>query len=202
MHDATKSKHSDSRGFTLIELMIAMIILLVTLGILTVIMSGMNRQFRDQRPRVEAVNNAQAAADTIARLIRMSGNRPTTCAAAFTVGNPTPSVAGTGGYYSQLRLQSDWNPADCDLDDAEEDVTLSVSNGVLYLDSAQAVPFVNGIAAIRFQFFNSGNTLMNASTAALNPATQPANIAYIRFEIQTVATDGTSTTITSGASIR
>jgi len=202
MHDTTKSKYSASPGFTLVELMIAMIILLVTLGILTVIMSGMNRQFRDQRPRVEAVSNAQAAADTIARLIRMSGNRPTTCAAAFAVGNPTPYVAGTGGYYSQLRLQSDWNPADCALDDAEEDVTLSVSNGVLYLDSARAVPFVNRIAAIRFQFFNSGNTLMNASTAALNPATQPANIAYIRIEIQTVATGGTSTTITSGASIR
>ncbi len=191
-----KLKRLTSRGFTLIELMIAMTILLIMLAALATILLGINRQFRTQRPRLEAVSDAQLAVDTITRLIRTARNRPTTCQTSFVVSNPTPYVAGSGSYFSQLRLQSDWNPADCALTGTDEDVTISVSNGNLYLDAAQSVPFVSNIAAVRFQFFNGSNVLMTS------PHTQTDQIARIQVEIQTAATDGTSRTITSGATIR
>ena len=60
-----KLKNSSSKGFNLIELMIAMTVVLIVLGILASILAGINYQFRTQRPRLEAVNNAQTTADTI-----------------------------------------------------------------------------------------------------------------------------------------
>jgi type II secretory pathway pseudopilin PulG len=148
-----KFKNSPSKGFSLMELMIAMTVVLMVLGILASILAGINRQFRTQRPRLETINNAQTVADTIVRLIRMAGNRPVNCASAFLVPPPVPSAPLANGYFGSLRVQSDWNPADCSLNGVEEDVTFSVNNGIFYLDAAQQIPFVDKISALRFKLF-------------------------------------------------
>jgi prepilin-type N-terminal cleavage/methylation domain-containing protein len=189
-----KLKHSSPAGFSLIELMIAMIILLSMIAILSSILVSINYQFRTQRPRLEAINNGQMAVDTITRLIRMAGNRPVNC--SFSVLAPTASSPLGGGIYARLRIQADWNPADCTLNGAEEDVTFSVNNGVLYLDANQQIPFVERISALRFQFYDEDNALIS------DPVTRSAEIAFIRVEVDTLAADGTSPTITGGASIR
>jgi prepilin-type N-terminal cleavage/methylation domain-containing protein len=191
-----KSKSSDSRGFSLVELMIAMTIVLIMLGILASILKGINYQFRTQRPRLEAINNGQTAVDTVIRLARMAGNRPLTCPSTFQVLAPTPSVPLGGGNFGALRIQSDWNPVDCALTGVEEDVTFSVKNGVLYLDAAQLVPFVDRVSALRFQFYDNQNVLIT------DAQTRTSDIAFIRVELDTLATDGTSPTIISGAALR
>jgi prepilin-type N-terminal cleavage/methylation domain-containing protein len=190
-----KLKNSRSKGFSLIELMIAMTIVLMVLGILASILAGINYQFRTQRPRLETVNNAQTAADTIVRLIRMAGNRPTNCPSTFLVPAPTPSSALTNGYFGTLRVQSDWNPADCSLNGVEEDVTFSVNNGIFYLDAAQQVPFVDKISALRFKLYDKNNSVITDPNLS-------AVVKFIRVEIDTLSPDGTTATVTSGASIR
>jgi prepilin-type N-terminal cleavage/methylation domain-containing protein len=190
-----KFKNSSSKGFSLIELMIAMTVVLIVLGILASILAGINRQFRTQRPRLEAVNNAQTVADTIVRLVRMAGNRPVNCASTFLVPPPAPSAPLANEYFGSLRVQADWNPADCSLNGVEEDVTFSVNNGIFYLDSAQQIPFVDKISALRFKLFDKNNLVI--TNTALATGTK-----FVRVEIDTIAPDGTLTTITSGASIR
>jgi prepilin-type N-terminal cleavage/methylation domain-containing protein len=192
----SKLRRSTSAGFSLIELMIAMTIVLSMLAILTSILSGINHQFRTQRPRLEAVNNGQTAADTIIRLARMAGNRSLNCPAGFVVLPPVPSASLGNGYFASLRIQADWNPADCSLGGVEEDVTFSAKDGVFYLDANQEIPFVDRISALRFQFFDNKNQLIT------DPQTRGGDIAFIRVEIDTLATDGTSPTIISGASLR
>ena len=191
-----KLKHSDSKGFSLIELMIAMTLVLVMLAGLTAILSGLNYQFRTQRPRLEAIANAQMAADTISRLARMAGNRPTNCPTTFQVLAPVASNPLGNGYFGTLRLQSDWNLPDCSLNGVDEDVTFSVNNNVLYLDANRQVAFVDKISALRFQFFDNQNLLMTS------PQSHSANIAFIRVEIDTIVADGASQTIVSGVSLR
>ena len=191
-----KSERFDSKGFSLLELLMAMTIVLIMLGAIGMILTGINKQFRAQRPRLEAINNGQTAVDTIVRLIRMAGNRVSTCSSSFIVQAPTPSSPLGGGYFASLRLQSDWNPSDCTLNGVEEDVTISLKNDVLYLDANQQVPFVDRISALRFQFFDNKNVLI---TDAQN---RTGDIAFIRVEIDTLSEDGTSPTIISGATLR
>jgi prepilin-type N-terminal cleavage/methylation domain-containing protein len=190
-----KLKNSPSKGFSLIELMIAMTVVLMMLGILASILAGMNYQFRTQRPRLEMVSNVQTAADTIVRLIRMAGNRPGNCPSAFLVQSPVPSVPLANGYFGSLRVRSDWNPANCSLSDVEEDVTFSVKNGIFYLDAPQQIPFVDKISALRFKLYDKNNSVITDPALA-------ANTKFVRVEIDTIASNGAFTTIINGASIR
>lgn len=190
-----KLKKTDTKGFSLVELMFAMTIVLIVLGILASILAGINYQFKTQRPRLETINNAQTAADTIVRLIRMAGNRPVNCVSTFSVSTPTVSSPLANGYFGTLRVRADWNPADCSLNGIEEDVTFSVNNSIVYLDSAQQIPFVDKISALRFKLFDRNNSVITDPNLS-------AGVKFIRVEIDTLSPDGTSVTITSGASIR
>jgi type II secretory pathway component PulJ len=140
-------------GFSLIELMIAMVIVISIVGTMAAVLATLNGQMRAQRPRMAAVENAQMAMDSMTRLIRMAASRPASCPAAFQLIAPTPSQALANNYFAQLHIQSDWNPADCALTGAEEDVTFSVANNVFYTDAAQAVPFSEDVSSVRFKFF-------------------------------------------------
>src|SRR5215204_4246907 len=99
----SKFRDSGSKGFSLLELMIAMTIMLIMLAVLASVLAGINYQFRTQRPRLEAINNAQTAVDTIVRLIRMGGNRPVNCLSTFQV--PAPAAFDNLGnqYFGKLR---------------------------------------------------------------------------------------------------
>lgn len=176
-------------------MMIAMTIVLIMLGILASVMAGINYQFKTQRPRLEAVNNAQTVADTVVRLIRMGGNRPISCVSSFVVPPPTPSASLGNGYFGTLRIQADWNPADCSLNGVEEDVTISVNNGTVYLDPNQQIPFVDKISAIRFKLFDNNNVVITDPNLS-------AGVKFIIVEIDTLSPDGTSVTVKGGATIR
>jgi Tfp pilus assembly protein PilW len=175
--------------------MIAMTVVLIVLGILASILAGINYQFRTQRPRLEAVNNAQTTADTIVRLLRMAGNLPVSCPNTFLVPAPVPSSPLANSYFGSLHVRSDWNSPDCSLSGVEEDVTFSVNNGVFYLDAARQIPFVDKISALRFKLFDKNNAVITDPALA-------AGAKFVHIEIDTLSADGTSVTITNGAFIR
>lgn len=190
-----KQRQKDTRGFSLIELLIATTVVLVVLGIITSILAGMNRQFSTQRDRIESGNNAQAAADTIIRTIRVSGNRPVDCDPSFIVPPPAPSSPLNGGYFGVLRVRSDWNQPDCTLNGVDEDVTFSVANEVLYMDANRQVPFVNKITALRFKLYDQD------SVAITDPA-MAGGTKFVRVEIDTVSPEGIISTLVTGTALR
>ncbi len=187
-----KSKIS---GFSLIELMLALTMVIAILGILSSIMVGMNFQLRNQKVRMESVSNAQAAADTLVRSIRMAGNRPSSCITSFVVTPLSVSNPVSGGYFGTLRIQSDWNQPNCNLSGVDEDVTFSVADNVLYIDANKTVAFVDKIAAVRFMLFDENNVVITNSSLA-------EGAKFIRIELDTISSDGTVRTLTSGASLR
>ncbi len=189
-------RHEASAGFSLIELLFAVLILLMILGTLSTILAGVRREFNAQKPRMEALNNAQAAVDTISRLSRMAGTKPFQCPTAFVVPGLVPSNLNADGSYARLRIRSDWNPADCSLTGVTEDVTISVLNGNLYMDAAQTEVFVERIAAVRFRFYDSSNAIIS------DPVTNANLIKIVRIEIDPLVPGEPVRTIWTSVQVR
>ena len=186
-----------NEGFSIIELLVGMVVTLIMLGGVAALIVGLNTQLKSQRVRLTNLENAQFAADTMARIIRMSGARPNTCVSTFTVPAAAPSGSLANNYYSQVAINADWNPGDCALTGTEENVTFSVANNSFYEDAARANAVVDGISAVRFQFYDRSGVLMTA------PDTAPGSIGYVRIEVDTASQNGAPIlTIVSGAAIR
>lgn len=190
-----KDKKCES-GFSLIELVITITILLIMLASATFVLISVNREFRSQKPRMEALNNIQTAVDSISRVVRMGGTKPKQCNDAFTVTALTPSEKNSDGSYSRLRVRADWNPADCALTGTDEDITISTSGGNLYLDAAGQNVFVDKIGAVKFRFFDSGNN------AIADPVADSAKIRVVRLMVDTSVPGETATTISTDVRVR
>jgi prepilin-type N-terminal cleavage/methylation domain-containing protein len=195
MFNLDKTSTKKQNGFSLIELMIAMTISLILLATVSTVLTGIQKEYNNQRPRLEAIHNVNTAMDTIVRVVRMAGTKPPQCT-SLNLTALTPSVPDANGYYTKLRIQADWNPADCAVTGTEEDVTYSVSNGTLYEDAANTKAFVDKINALRFKFYNSTNTLIS------DPVTNSSQISFVQIEMDTTAVNGSSTTIKSAVKLR
>jgi prepilin-type N-terminal cleavage/methylation domain-containing protein len=190
-----KGKSAES-GFSLVELMITMVIMLIVLGILSGIIIGVQSQYKAQRIRMEAINNAQTAQDNISRILRMAGTKGIQCGSGFQVEAITPAAQKADGSYGSLSVQADWNPADCQLTGIDENVTISVQNGTLYLDAALQNPFVESINAIRFRFYDKENQLIP------DAVTNKQKISFIQIEVDAQTSDQQVTTIKTSSQIR
>jgi type II secretory pathway pseudopilin PulG len=180
-------------GFSLIELLVAMVIVIVIIGFVAGMITGIQREFNDQRPRMEALNNVSMAMDTVVRIVRMAGSKNASCT-GLTLTPLLPSAPAGSGVYNALQVQADWNPPDCSLSGVDEDVNFSVSNGIFYLDAARSEPFAENIKAVRFKFYDSGNALIT------DAVTDAANITYVGIEFET--NDDTATVLRSGVRLR
>jgi hypothetical protein len=171
-----------------------MVIVLVILGFIAMMITGVQREFTEQRPRMEAYNNAELVMDTIIRTIRMAGSKGTSCSDSLIANPITPSDPAGSGVYKSVQIQADWNPSDCNLSGVDENVKFSFSNGIFYIDAAQSEPFAEGIGAVRFKFYDASNALITDAVAGAG------NINYIQVEVET--NDDTQTTLKSGVQIR
>jgi len=193
---AKVKRKNDESGFTLVELVITMVIMLIVLGILSGIIAGVQSEYKRQRIRMEAIGSAQTVQDNISRIVRMAGTKGIQCASTFQVQALTPADQNADGSYGSLALQADWNPADCQLTGIDENVTISVQNGTLYLDAARQNPFVDKINAIRFRFYDKTNQLIT------DAVTNKQQITYLKIEVDAQTSATQITTITTGAQIR
>ena len=192
---SVKEKSGES-GFTLVELIITMVIMLIVLGILSGIIAGVQSEYKVQRVRMEAINSAQTAQDNISRILRMAGTKGIQCASTFQVEALTPASQNADGSYGSLTIQADWNSADCQLNGTDENVTISVQNGILYLDAARQNPFVERINGIRFRFYDTANQLI------ANAITNKQQISYIQIEVDAQTSETQVTTIKTSARVR
>lgn len=191
----TATNKDGRQGFSLIELLVAMTVVIIILGFVAALIAGIQREFNTQRPRVEAVNNVQIAMDEIIRIVRMAGTKSSACAGSYSIVPLTPSGALGGGTYGSLQVQADWNAPNCNLNGVDENVTFSAAGGNFYLDAAQTIALTDRVGALRFKFYNSSNTLI------LDPVTGANQITFVNIEIDT-ADAVAPRTITSGVQVR
>ena len=188
--------HKNMRGFSLVELLIVSTVLLVVLGIISGIVQAVQRSYARERPRIEAVNNATAALDTIVRIVRMAGNNPNS------ISNfPSTTIPAIVPGANSIRIRADWNLADGVLNGPYEDVEFTVAGGVLQKqerslavspDTAGAVLFLENIESLSFTYRDSNNVV----TANGNL------VAFVDIVLTTRTPDGIPMTFSSSVSVR
>jgi type II secretory pathway pseudopilin PulG len=176
MHSGTtfKKKPSGEAGFSLIEMLIVMTIMIIILGVLGSVVSGVETIYAQQRPRTEAINNANAAMDMMTRLIRLSGNN-------LSGTGITPGSTGADGLYHTIRIQADWNSVRGGLTGTYEDSTFSLSNNSLQIvDGANSqTSFIDNIGSVTFTYYDNTNTLIS------DPVGNNDDISLVKIDLTT-----------------
>ena len=172
-------------GFTLVELLIALVVMAVVMSAMVDIVAQVSGRYEPQRLRMDARQQARTALDMMGRLARM----------AATV-NPDPD--GNGALDS-IRMVGDWNPPN-GAANAYEDVTFSrVGNSVTAQEPTDptAIPIADQIAAMTFVYRDRHYVLI------ANPIASWNQIASVEIILTTVPfRDGPGVTLRSAFSVR
>jgi type IV pilus assembly protein PilW len=144
------------RGFTLVELLIAMAIALVVIASLSSAFISQRKTFNAQEQISEMIQSARAATDMIAAEVRMVGYDPL---GVGIVGIPSYST-------SQLQIQADLD-SNGDSSGAHEDITFTYDGTNMQIDrntGGGAQPLAENIQLLTFEYYN--DTGSTATTAA------------------------------------
>lgn len=184
---------AQSQGFTLVEMLVATMVMTIILSLLSQIVVSVQKSYQTQRPQIEAFNNANLALTTLVRLLRGAGNNTTS-----QLIDPGVQVSGE---YTTIRIRSDWNAMDGGLTGTWEDIKFSVSGGVLYkqefpADAAAALPFLDSIESVKFVYRDRNLTVIS------DAATNHTQIAFVEITLVARPTGGTATTYTTSVHVR
>ncbi|MBS1797071.1 MAG: prepilin-type N-terminal cleavage/methylation domain-containing protein [Acidobacteria bacterium] len=152
------------RGFSLLELLVVSVILIIILGMIALVVKGLQTSYNERRARAEQLNDGAAALDLLTRVIRVAG--------ANTTSQPLTPTGAT-----QLRVRSDWNPVDGTFNGQYEDTSFYVTNNSLYMrneTTGQQSELMGSVTSLTFQYFDA---------AGAAPAT-PAQIARVRISLE------------------
>ena len=166
------------RGFTMVELLIAMTIGLIIMAALSSTFLMQRKIFDVQDQVVEMVQNARAAMDMITREIRMAGYDPT---GAMQRSDPTnadfvgiPYDANTLQIYADLYGNENTG-------DPNEDIAYTYDAANLQIDrntGSGDQPFAENIQSFTFEYFDSDG----------NPTTTTAAVRQIKITITAITT--------------
>jgi type IV pilus assembly protein PilW len=151
------SPESD-RGFTMIELLIAMAVGLVLLGAMYGVFTMHNKTFGTQERIAEMQQNARAAMDIMTREIRMAGYDPLDSAGAGLVS----AASGSINFTLDITSTSGPDSPDGDTEDPNENITYSLytTDGIQKLGrKSQATAIIQPVAehvqSLAFQYWNA-----------------------------------------------
>jgi len=169
-------------GFTLVELMIAMVLGLVVLGAMYGVFTLQNRELGNQEQVVDIQQNARAAIDIISRDIRMAGFNPQRVTGTF--GFQLSASEGRATNQGSVAFTCD-EDGDGTLDaNDREQIAFRVSGGVLERYSIAAdgtkswQPIVEGIEALNFTYTLADGTVVANPTSAQIPS-----IAQVQIQV-------------------
>ncbi|MEA2014583.1 MAG: prepilin-type N-terminal cleavage/methylation domain-containing protein [Thermodesulfobacteriota bacterium] len=169
-------------GFTIIELLIAMVVGLVLLGAMYSVFTMHNKIFNTQEQIAEMQQNARAAMDIMTREIRMAGYDPLGSAGAGIISAASDSLNFT------LDTTGTADSPDGDINDSNENITYSLytTSGIQKLGrkstaAASNQPVAEHVQSLAFQYRDA-----NGATTAT-----PANVRRIQvtLTVQTAIPD-------------
>lgn len=174
-------------GFSLVELLVTLVVMLAVLATVTQIVVRANVVYAQQRDHYDRRYNTTTSVEMIVRLLRQ--------ATVITV-DPDGN-----NQMDSVRIQADWNPRDGDPNDPYETITFTrVGTTIFKQEPADAAPvaFTDNVEALSFAYFNP------AGGAVLNPTAVTQNqLAYVTVSATASAVDGQpGVTVQSSASIR
>lgn len=149
------------RGFSLIELMIAMTLLSIVMGAVVSVIVRVQRDYARQRIRSDAMTALRSSELLLSRVFRTAGADPNRINVVGIVAEP----AGAGS----VRVRADFNPADGDVADLLEDVQFDLSGGVMrvrWQAGGAVTPLVQPVSSLAFEYFRrDGSQITNLANA-------------------------------------
>lgn len=199
---------SPEAGYSLIELLVALVVSLLVIGGGTLLAGQMQMSYRRQLDAATAQQEARAAVELIQRFLRGAGNNPyrmliVPCPAANTPFLPIRMDPDGDLIHDDIRIQMDANPVDSLIggtagacSQAGEDVTIShdaVNETITFLDNnlgGAAVPRTDSvITSLRFVYRTSSRVI----------TTIPNSISFIETQVtarSTMVEEGTAAPLT------
>lgn len=171
-----------TRGFTLVEMMISIALLSIIVGsLVSVVISG-QRDYDRQRNVNRSQENLRAAESSIVTILRSAKADPYETGSALL--DPDPLNHGT---FDNVRIVSDFNPADGDFADPMEDVLFYLKGDTLKVRwqvGAEALSLARPITHLEFDYYDTAG----------NAITDPANVGdATRAKVTVVADKGPRT---------
>lgn len=149
-------------GFTLPELLIAMTMLSLVMASMVSVIIKVQRDYTRQRGQINSVEALRTAELLLTRVMRTARANPLAVANLTSI-TPDPLAHGV---FDNVRVRSDFNPADGDVSDPLEDVLVSVSNDTLrirWTAGTATEPVVHPVSAIRFDYFTANGTAVTTA---------------------------------------
>ena len=161
--NARRSVRSRS-GFTLIELMVSLAILTIVMGSVMGIVLSIQQSFTERRERARAYESLRAAQLIVATVLRSAAANPLETP-GLTLLDPDPL---NHNRFDNLRVVSDFNPADGDVIDMLEDILVELDDDTLFIRwqaGAQRQAVAHPVDDILFEYYaTDGTQLTTAAT--------------------------------------
>jgi prepilin-type N-terminal cleavage/methylation domain-containing protein len=179
------------RGFTLVELLIALVVTILVVGGATMLAGQMQGAYRAQLESATAQQDARYAIEQVERYLRAAGNNPyrldtTPCP---TAGTPVAAIRldpDGDGLHDDIRLQMDANPTNGLVGGSTGNCTEANEDVTIFHDAA------NRVITVTDQNAGGSRTLTDAVVTGLefvyrNPlrvvTTSAANVAFIETRV-------------------
>jgi len=160
-----------ARGFTLIEVMIAMTMLAVIMGGVVSVMLSMQRGYIRQREVARSEDALRVAELTITRILQTAGANPLNMAAGAA---NSPRVEPLTAPFDTLQVLADFNPVNASTNDLLENMLVYALNDTLFVRWQQGgvvAPVAFPVRSLLFQYDSAG-TILNDPVAIRRAATR------------------------------
>jgi prepilin-type N-terminal cleavage/methylation domain-containing protein len=177
----TSRRRVSRAGFTLVEMLITLTLFSIVAGAVTVMITQTQRDYTRQRQVVQLQENLRTAELVVTRLLRTATVDPMNLNVGSVVMDPLAH-----GVFDNIRVRSDYNPADGDVLDPLEDALVYTARDTLYVRwQAGAVPqpMAYPVRTILFEYFAADNTPV--TTQAQFP-----NAAKVKYTLTAPVTPG------------
>lgn len=143
-------------GMTLIEMLVSLTLLSIVMGTVTGMITRTQSDYTRQREAIRLQENMRVAELTLTRLLRTAAVDPL-----------SKNIAGVDidplahGVFDNIRIRSDFNPADGDVSDPLEDALVFTSADTLYVRwraGTAPQPLAYPVRSIRFEYFAADDT--------------------------------------------
>jgi prepilin-type N-terminal cleavage/methylation domain-containing protein len=161
----------DRRGFTLVEVMIALVMLAIIMGGVVSTMVSMQRGYIRQREVARSEDALRVAELTITRILQTAGSNPLNMAAGTA---NSPRVEPLTAPFDTLQVLADFNPVDGDTGDLLENMLVYALNDTLFVrwqNGGAVAPVAFPVRTLLFQYDSAG-TILNDPVIIRRAATR------------------------------
>jgi prepilin-type N-terminal cleavage/methylation domain-containing protein len=168
-------------GFTLVEMLVTLTLFSIVAGAVTVMITQTQRDYIRQRQVVTLQENMRTAELVLTRLLRTATVDPM----SLNVGSVTMDPLAHGAF-DNIRIRSDFNPADGDVLDPLEDALVYTARDTLYVRwQAGAVPqpMAYPVRTVLFEYFAADDTPITTQA-------EFGNVAKVKYTLTAPVTPG------------